>query len=622
VSSRRRLLLAVALVALAAQPALARAADPLSPCGTDVRCGEIEVPLDYSGAMPGRVSLFVAEQLPKGFSRGVVFLVQGGPGGASTALLPLPIWQRVFPGYTLVTYDDRGTGGFSPLDCPNTERDMLRWTAAAVQACGEEIGPSRAFYTTRDHAEDMESVRRALGLGRVGVYGVSYGTKQAIAYALAYPDSVAWLVLDSVLPPEGPDPFAGDVLRGVPGVLASICSGGACDHIGSDLAGDFAALANALAAAPVRVQHVPGFGTVPLGGADLLGLLYDSDFSPLIAPELPAAVAAGRAGWLQPLARLVALDNTSQQVGLSGVAVPLYLATTCGDGLFPWVPDTPLDDRRGAIDSALAALAPDALGGFGSWAALTFGTASTCESWPPPTGHTPLGAGPLPDVPVLVLAGDRDVRTPLAGSVEVASRFRQGRMLVAPGVAHGVLGSSACVDGAIKDWLAGRDPPTACPRVPLPSSPVPRFVRSLASLAPIGGAGGLRGRTLAGVLATLAEAAADRLALPPPSTAQSGSVSGIAGGSLTGDLLRSNRVGGEVYALRGYGEIQGLTLTGTLRYTPSGTDTPLRLLTPKPGSLRAEVRVAGTAAAHGTLRLEGDRVSGVLAGKPVSAPVT
>ena len=39
------------------------------------------------------------------------------------------------------------------------------------------------------------------------LYGVSYGTKVAEAYAAKYPANVEALVLDSVVPPEGPDVF-------------------------------------------------------------------------------------------------------------------------------------------------------------------------------------------------------------------------------------------------------------------------------------------------------------------------------------------------------------------------------------------------------------------------------
>ena len=42
----------------------------------------------------------------------------------------------------------------------------------------------------------------ALGLGKIGLYGTSYGTKLALAYALAYPQNVERLLLDSVLPTE------------------------------------------------------------------------------------------------------------------------------------------------------------------------------------------------------------------------------------------------------------------------------------------------------------------------------------------------------------------------------------------------------------------------------------
>src|SRR5207244_4111006 len=114
------------------------------------------------------------------------------------------------------------------------------------------LGPNRVFYTTHDHAEDIESVRLAVGADKLALFGGSYGTKQAVAYALAHPDRVERLVLDSEVLPEG-DPLATLSLRTIPVAIASICSGGACRSISRSPARDFATLANRLEEHPLAV---------------------------------------------------------------------------------------------------------------------------------------------------------------------------------------------------------------------------------------------------------------------------------------------------------------------------------------------------------------------------------
>ena len=63
-------------------------------------------------------------------------------------------------------------------------------SAALARDCAAIIGPQRQFYATRDHADDIDAVRTALGVPKIGLIGVSYGTKLALAYALAHPGNV------------------------------------------------------------------------------------------------------------------------------------------------------------------------------------------------------------------------------------------------------------------------------------------------------------------------------------------------------------------------------------------------------------------------------------------------
>src|SRR4029450_6129427 len=98
----------------------------------------------------------------------------------------------------------------------------------SAAGCATSIGAARDFYSTGEHAEDLDAVRGWLGLDKIALDGVSYGTKLALSYALAPPDHVERLLLDSVLPPELPDPYSADVLRQLPATLDAFCSDGSC----------------------------------------------------------------------------------------------------------------------------------------------------------------------------------------------------------------------------------------------------------------------------------------------------------------------------------------------------------------------------------------------------------
>jgi pimeloyl-ACP methyl ester carboxylesterase len=170
-------------------------------CGRGgVVCSTVSVPLDWSGKQAGHVSLAVEVQRPKGASRGVIFLLAGGPGQASTHYFDIAAdgyWAELFRGYTLVSFDPRGTGDSDRLRChiPSQSPPPSR-AAAIVAACANELGPRRDFFATSDNVRDIDAIRRKLGFTRIGLYGASYGTDLALAYARTFPARVQRLVLD------------------------------------------------------------------------------------------------------------------------------------------------------------------------------------------------------------------------------------------------------------------------------------------------------------------------------------------------------------------------------------------------------------------------------------------
>lgn len=509
----------------------------------------------------------------------------------------------MFPGYTLVAFDNRGTGKSGLINCPGLQTSTLstiEQDAALARDCAQIIGPQRQFYATRDHADDMESVRVALGLGPIGLFGVSYGTKLAVAYALGYPSAVERIVLDSVVVPTYPDPFERNVLREMPGTLTAFCEGGLCRGATSDFSGDVVKLANRLEAHPLKGKIIAPNGrlrALRMNGEDLVSMIIDADLSPGLAAEAPAAVHAALLGNPRPLLRLYDIDLRTSELAPEDLSFGLYAATNCADGRFPFAPNTPPAARRSILDATIAAFPPGSIGPFGNWAAR-MGTAYFCEQWPTPAGSTPLGPGPLPNVPVLALNGGFDLRTPTANAIAVISAFPQGQLVTVPGVGHSVSSAdfSGCAPEAVRRWILGTlgtFRSASCPRVPpaakilgaFPPRPAKPTVKA----------------TLAAASKTVREAQATWLQVVLSSA--SFTPRGLYGGKLV--LAKQ----GLTFTLSRYSAVPGVSVTGKVEFVSGG----LPLL------YKGTVRVAGAAAVAGTLTFSNNAISGKLGGRSVKA---
>jgi pimeloyl-ACP methyl ester carboxylesterase len=605
----RRLLVVAAALAFFAGAGQARAAVSLTPCPgkSGVQCGTVTVPLDRTGSAEGTLDLHVEVLPASGTARGVMFLIAGGPGQGSAGSFDLApgfnreLMQYMFPGYTLVAFDNRGTGQSGLINCPalqTTTSGTAEQFAALAAACAAIIGPQRVFYSTRDHADDMEAVRSALGVDKIGLYGVSYGTKLAVAYALGYPTHVDRLALDSVVPTEDPDPFDQNVLHEMPGTLGRFCANGVCRGATPNYAAEVVTLANRIEAKPLRGKIIGGNGrakTMVMNGEEFLQMLIDADLTPGLAAEAPAAVHAALRGNPRPLLRVYDFDLQSNELSAQDLSFGLNAATNCADGRFPWAPSVPPASRQSAIDTAVANLPSGALGPFGNWAAR-IGTAYFCEQWPTPAGNTPLGPGPLPDVPMIAIDGGFDLRTPVDNAVQVVNRFKNGQLLVVPGVGHSVTTAdfSGCSQNYVRQWILGtlNAPKQAeCVRRVQPVAKVVKVFPKRPARATVASTVAVVGQTLREAQATW------WFFLPRPAR-------GLYGGKLT------TTKSGDSFTLARYTAAPGVLVSGKLTLADIGP----------PSTFKGTVKVYGSAAVAGTLKVaKNGKLTGTLGGRHVSA---
>jgi pimeloyl-ACP methyl ester carboxylesterase len=409
------------------------------PNASGFTCSTLAVALDHSGRTAGTLDLPVA--VAENAGAPVLAVLTGGPGQGGVAFVPrVRARMRALLGrYRLVMIDQRGTGG-DALRCPALQRamgtsDLTVPPADAVESCARRLGPNRRFYSTADTVEDLDALRVALGAGKLTLDGTSYGTFVAERYAIAHPDRVAKLVLDSVVPAASLDGLEVDGMRESARVLRAVCR---AQHCPGDPAADLAAV--------VRARH---------DGPELYDTLVALSVGAPNFPGVNAALRAARRGDATRLERLVRAVRRAQRAPAGVLSQGLHAATICADLRPPWGSSSaPLAGREAALRQAAARTDPAP---FDRATVIGNGVAQTCLRWPPTPGPPQPRAVDLPNVPTLLLAGGRDLSTPLPWARLQRAHTPNGKLVVVPDSGHSVQSRAPGGEGrrAVQRFLLG-----------------------------------------------------------------------------------------------------------------------------------------------------------------------
>jgi pimeloyl-ACP methyl ester carboxylesterase len=505
----------VTAVAVLALPAPAGAALRWGKCeGEGHQCARLQVPLDRSGGVPGSVSLHVVRGQPFGRLQqedGATLVLGGDPGEAITAQFALSDLIDTLRNATrrnrVVLLDLRGTGGSGPLRCRDLESATPTDLGREAEACAALLGARRGFYRTSDSVADIEALRLELGVERLTLVAVGYGAHVAQRYLLSHPDRVERMVLDAPVDAAGLDPLMLDSIAAARRVLPLVCRGGC--PFSRDPVADAARLSGELGTKPLRGYVVGGDGErrrATLSAQELLFTLGGADSDLFTAADFPAAVTSALRGDPAPLFRLKRRAMQAAKRPPERESAATRAAVLCEEVRFPWAWNAGPAERAAAAVGAGDLLSAELARPFGPGAAIRSDLMRLCRRWPTASAGPPPEPGPMPDVSVLVLADDRQIRAPLETARRTAGRFARSQVLVAPSVFGTALnGGSVCVSRALKRFLSGRSAPDRCPesRLRLPAGrPLPT---SLLQLRPVRGIPGRRGRLLRAVELTLSD---------------------------------------------------------------------------------------------------------------------
>jgi pimeloyl-ACP methyl ester carboxylesterase len=436
-------------------------------------CGHRRVPLDYAAAASPRIRVgFRWLPATDGTAAGTILAVEGGPGFASTGSEEdyLPMIGPLARTRNLLLVDLRGTGTSTVINCPALERAGSRQSGRRfnrlVGACGARLNHEWRYrhgggwvhasedFNTAYSARDVARVLRALRLGRVDLYGDSYGSWFAQTFASRYPGMLRSVTLDSTYQVLGLDPWYTTTVAVARRAFDAACRrSAACAAAARGPGwGRISALAARLARAPVSGETTTADGTrgrqtVTIG--TLVNLVNNAGFDPVVYRDLDAAARALlRHGDAAPLLRISALslgfDDTNY--GLPEFSDGLYFAVACTDYVQLFSRRAPFASRARQYRAALRREPPRTFAPFSlaQWTSLDQYTEdySGCLRWPSPhRGHRPIVRRP-PLVParlhVLVLSGTLDSLTPRQGGATLVTRQlgRSARLVTLANLTH------------------------------------------------------------------------------------------------------------------------------------------------------------------------------------------
>jgi pimeloyl-ACP methyl ester carboxylesterase len=437
---------------------------------TEVECGNIEVPFDYADPEQGSFVLFVKRHNAASPADriGSMMVNPGGPGFGGSSLADDAQYyfsQDLIDRFDIIAWDPRGTGESTPaVDCvdtfdeyfgldsppetPEEKQALIDASQAFNDKCAENSGTILPYISTMASAQDINSLRLALGEEKVSFFGFSYGSELGTTWATMFPETVRAIVVDGAVDPNASSVQEGmNQAKGFEGQLATFlkqCSEKTtcAFHNGGKAEAAFDQLVLDIDVTPLEVSK----DRTPVTQGVLFTAVAQAMYSDYYWPQLSEALSEAQSGDGKGILQLYDDYYQRKDDGTYGNELEAFLAISCLDD--PGATSTEEVDSH--IEDFIAA-APR-LGG-------NFAYGYSCALWPveqaAKVNITGKDAGPI-----VVVGTTGDAATPLESTRKMAQGLEQGILIVVDANQHTGYGANSCVVKAVDDYLIKLKVPT------------------------------------------------------------------------------------------------------------------------------------------------------------------
>ncbi|MCL1059373.1 alpha/beta hydrolase [Shewanella gelidimarina] len=397
-----------------------------------MNCGSISVPEDHDQPEGKHIQVhYVVMPAIKSSGKSEALLaIAGGPGQSAieNAKGFDQMLAKVRQTHDVILIDQRGTGQSNPLQCvgdgfesPLAINESDFDAGEESQKCLDELDADVTQYDSLSALRDFEAVRQHLGYQKLHLYGVSYGTRMAQLYMRHYPEHIATVTLDGVVPMQQSVLAIGDAIARAFDLLIQDCSNNTlCHNQFPQLAAELDKMDSELAQAPkISMIADPRTGEatqLTMTRSKFNGALRMALYSPSVRALIPHTIHQASQGNFQPITGLYAMSMDG-----AGIAMGMHASVVCAED---WQRLTP--QLRASANQHY----------FGREMLKTF--EQSCAVWNMPAVDSSFSQAIASDIPTLILSGELDPATPPSWGEMAMEKLTNAKHFVAPYATHGV----------------------------------------------------------------------------------------------------------------------------------------------------------------------------------------
>ncbi|ESE42635.1 Tap domain-containing protein [Shewanella decolorationis S12] len=370
--------------------------------------------------------------------------IAGGPGQSAidNAASFDSMLNKVRQQRDILLIDQRGTGRSNVLNCDAGPQSPLSFdddnvdTLAEAQKCRDQFPDTDVTqYGSLNAVKDFEAVRAHLGYKKLHLYGISYGTRMAQLYMRLYPEHLATVTLDGIVPMQQSVLEIGSAIeRGFDLLFKDCQETAACHAEFPELKAEFDQVVARLTEGPVMEQvHDPVTGEkslLTLTRAKFYGAIRMALYQTNVRALVPHAIHQAAKENYQPLLGLYALTTDG-----AGMAMGMHASVVCGEDIHRITPAM----REQAKTSYVGKTMLESL-------------EASCSVWKVPPVDASFSEPIKSDIPTLLLSGEIDPATPPSWGELAMEKLTNAKHFVAPYATHGVAYQS-CANNLVAELV-------------------------------------------------------------------------------------------------------------------------------------------------------------------------